>query len=398
MTDLAVAQARFAERFGRRPTVVVRAPGRVNLIGEHTDHAEGWVLPFAIESAVWVAAAPSHQSITAYSQAMDQTIEWPIDRPFTSTHRHWARYVGGMIAELGHEGIPVTGASLWIGGDLPIGRGLASSAALCVAVGEALAGLHRPACPHPRLESDGAAIRLTAAMRVQRVERDHAGTPCGLMDPYVCLLGRADHALLLDCRAMTHELVPMTLPDARWMVIDTGVIHEHSTGAYARRVAECRAAAESIARACPGVRSLRDVTSAMLEEHVGVLDPILARRARHVVAENHRVHQTAAALRNGEAERLGDGLRGAHRSLRDLFEVSTPEIDQLVDYLSAIPGVHGARLIGGGFGGSLLALVDKRRATDLRTMLLRLPGRSRMSDGGVLEVRSADGAATWPMG
>ncbi|MCH7703189.1 MAG: galactokinase [Planctomycetes bacterium] len=395
MTDLDALGASFAARFGSQPTVVVRAPGRVNLIGEHTDTTGGLVLPFAIEPSIWVAAAPAGNTITAYSEAMDHTIEWPVDGSRTTTPHRWGQYVGGVIAELRAEGIPVSGTSLWIGGDLPIGRGLASSAALCVAMIQALLRLYRPS--DHRLETGATRLgtRLEMAHLVQRVERDHVGTPCGLMDPYVCLFGRRDHALLLDCRTDTHEYVPMTLPGFRWMLIDTGITHELASGAYAQRVAECNAATEAITKIAPGVRSLRDLTPQTLERYAPHLNTVLARRARHIVSENERVRRSVAALGSSDADRVGACLEEGHRSLCDQFEVSTPEIEQLQKIVSRVPGVVGVRLVGGGFGGSLLALVRRQNVSDLRAMLMKLPSRAHPHEGGLLEVGPAAGAVWW---
>lgn len=396
MTDLDSVRTGFAKRFGSQPTVAARAPGRVNLIGEHTDYTGGLVLPFAIEPCVWVAmAATAGNTMTAHSEAMDHTIEWPIDGSRTTRPDRWGKYVGGVVAELRAAGIPVSGTSVWIGGDLPLGQGLGSSAALCVAITQALLRLYRPA--DDRLETGPTPLPtdLAVARLVQRVERDHVGTPCGLMDPYVCLFGKRGHALLLDCRTHTHEYVPMILPGFRWMLIDTGIAHQLASGAYAQRVAECNAAAEAIAEVAPGARSLRDLTPQALEEYVPHLEPVLARRARHIVTENERVGQSVAALRDSDANRLGACLQEGHRSLCDQFEVSTPQIEELLRVVSRVSGVVGVRLVGGGFGGSLLALVGQQNAADLRTTLAKLPGRAHLHDGGLLEVSPADGAASW---
>ena len=388
MTDVDHIGTRFAGRFGSQPTVMARAPGRVNLIGEHTDYTGGLVLPFAIEPSVWVAAATTpDRTITAYSEAMDHTIEWPIDESRATIPDGWAKYVGGVVTELRAEGIPVSGTSLWIGGDLPLGHGLASSAALCVALAQALLRLYRPS--DHRLET-----HLEVARLVQRVERDHVGTPCGIMDPYICLLGRRDHALLLDCRSDTHVYVPMILPGLRWVLIDTGLAHHLASGAYAQRVAECEAATEAIAKITPDVRTLRDLTPQALEECVAQLDTVQAQRVRHIVTENERVRRSVAALRDSDADRLGACLNEGHRSLCDHFEVSAPEIEELRDIVLCVSGVVGARLVGGGFGGSLLALVREHNVADLRTTLAKLPSRTNLHDGGVLQVSPADGAAS----
>lgn len=400
MTDLDSVGTCFTGRFGSQPTVVARAPGRVNLIGEHTDYTGGLVLPFAIEPCVWVAAAgTAGNTMTAYSEAMDHPIEFSIDGSPTTKPDRWGKYVDGVVAELRAAGIRVSGTSLWIGGDLPIGRGLASSAALCVAITQALLRLYRPSDDRDQLETGPAplATHLAVARLVQRVERDHVGTPCGIMDPYVCLFGKQDHALLLDCRTDTHEYVPLTLPGFRWMLIETGIVHQLASGAYAQRVTECNAAAEAIAKVAPGVRSLRDLTPQTLEEYVPHLDTVLARRVRHVVTENDRVRQSVAALRDSDADRLGACLLQGHRSLCDQFEVSTPQIEELVHVVSRVSGVVGARLVGGGFGGSLLALVRQQNAADLRTTLDKLPSRTHLHEGGLLEVYPADGAASWAL-
>ena len=333
----------FGDCFGGRPEQVWLAPGRANLIGEHTDYNQGWVLPFALGLGVTVAAGRRGDGLLAIRshQAPGAPADLPLAALVPGAVTGWAAYPAGVAWALREAGHPLAGgASLAIDSDLPQGAGLSSSAALECAAALALDGLHGLDLPRPQL-----------ATLAQRAENDFVGVPSGIMDQSASLLSRAGHALLLDCRTGVTADVPLDPAAAglALLIVDTGARHALGDGRYAQRRSECEQAAARL-----GVGSLRDVTS---PAEVGRLDdPVLRRRARHVVTENGRVKQAVALLTGGDLAGVGALLYASHASLRDDFEVSWPEADVAVDAAMAA-GAPGARMMGGGFGGSALALV-----------------------------------------
>ncbi len=338
----------FAERYGRPPDGVWYAPGRVNLIGEHTDYNEGFVLPFAIGAGVCVAAAARDDGLLALAsrQRGGDVLTVPVAALVPGLPGGWAAYPAGMAWALRSAGHRIGGASLAIDADLPAGAGLSSSAALECAAGLALTGLYRLDVPRPELAALG-----------RRAENDFAGVPTGPMDQLAVLLGLAGHALLLDCRAGTGTTVPFDPAAAglALLVIDTRVRHELVDGGYAARRLACEDAARAL-----GVRSLRDIT--VPGPLAGLADPVLRRRARHVVTENQRVLDTAGLLRTGRPSEIGPLLTASHVSLRAEFEVSWPEADAAVA-AALRAGALGARMTGGGFGGSVIALAPAGAAS-----------------------------------
>ena len=344
----------FTAVFGRAPDGVWRAPGRVNLIGEHTDYNDGLVLPFALPLGVSVAAARrddgvievrSRQAATPVTAPVDGgpvVVEgWPADRA-------WAAYPVGVARVLREHG--TGGASLLIDSDLPQGAGLSSSAALECATALALCDLHG-------VEID----RPTLARLAQRAENEQVGVPCGLMDQAASLLCTQGRALMLDCRTGLSSQVPFAPAESglTLLVVDTRAAHALAGGEYARRRAECERAASLL-----GVDALRDVT-----DLAGALqklpDPVLRRRVQHVVTENHRVEATVGLLRAGAVAELGAMLNASHLSLRDQYEVSWPEADRAVN-AALRAGARGGRMIGGGFGGSVIVLTAADRADRVR--------------------------------
>ncbi|MGH8935952.1 MAG: galactokinase [Acidimicrobiia bacterium] len=339
----------FALRFGDEPEVVVRSPGRVNLIGEHTDYNEGWVLPVAVDLGTWLAARPRSDGLLSVA-SLRLEVE---DRAHLADLRptegpRWTRYVRGMAALLLEAGEPLVGADVLIDGDLPLEAGLSSSASLEMGVAVLLLALAgRPV------------DRRGLARLGRRVENEVVGVQSGIMDQLAVACGEEGRALLIDCRTLRVEPVPFP-PGMALLVIDSGIPRSLDASPYNQRRAECRAALRGLQEAEPRLRALRDATPELLEAHP--LAPLLGRRARHVVGENRRVHQAATALRSGDTAHLGRLMVEAHRSLRDDFEASTPEIDSLVEMAVSKPGVPGARLTGAGFGGSVVALVEEQRA------------------------------------
>ena len=348
-TPRAGAETLLRARYGLSPAVVVRAPGRVNLIGEHTDYSEGFVLPAATDAALWAAAAPLPEPvIRAVSTAEAEETVVSAAAPHAGPMPPWGRYLQGMAVVVAEAGVPLGGLALALDGDLPVGAGLSSSAALEIA-----AGLAFLACAGRALD------RRTLARLAQRAEVEHVGVRCGIMDQLAVTLARAGHLLLIDCRSLAVEPVPLPA-QAVLVVCDTAVPRRLGESGYNTRREEVEAATRALAAGRPGVRSLRDLGLRDLPL-VHALPAPLDRRARHVVTENARVLEAVQALRRGDLAAVGTLLRASHRSLRDDFEVSTPELEAMVAAAQESPGCLGARLVGAGFGGAALALVVRGR-------------------------------------
>jgi galactokinase len=337
----------FRERFQRQPELF-SAPGRVNLIGEHTDYNEGLVLPMAIAERTRVAAAArSDRVVRAYSQTLRKDRSFSLDDPWTRRGK-WLDYVEGVARTLIARGVPVTGADLYIGSDIPPGAGLSSSAALELAVGLAFTALAKTSLPPRELAAVG-----------QAAEHEYVGVHTGIMDQLIGALGRKGHALLIDCRSFETSEIAIPASDAVFLVCDTRVRHALAGSEYNRRRAECQEAVELLARAGWPIKSLRDVRVERLDEALKLLPAPLSRRVRHVVRENARTSAAVDALSRSHLVGLGRLLTGSHVSLRDDFEVSCPELDHVVSFALQQKGVLGARLTGGGFGGSVLLLVQR---------------------------------------
>ena len=335
------AAGRFLAWHGAEPEGVWYAPGRVNLIGEHTDYNCGWVLPFALDRGVVVAAARRGGDVLDIRslQSQGQAVV-PLSGLPPGGVTGWAAYPAGVAWAMREAGLPVRGASLVIDSDLPQGAGLSSSAAIECAVAIALADLYGADVPRTEL-----------ARLARRAENEMVGVPSGIMDQSASLLGEAGHALLLDCRSGETAAVPFDPAAAglALLVVDTGARHALTDGRYALRRAECEQAARAL-----GVPSLRDVTDPARTAAIG--DPVLARRARHVISDDCRVCAAADLLGAHDLAGLGPLLHASHASLRDDFEISWPQADVAAEAAERA-GALGARMVGGGFGGSVIALV-----------------------------------------
>ncbi|HEX5758454.1 MAG TPA: galactokinase [Thermoanaerobaculia bacterium] len=346
MIDPERVRRAFRDRHGREPRLF-RAPGRVNLIGEHTDYNDGFVLPMAVERDTVVAAAPraGHTlRVTSLNRGEEETVDLAAPpRPRRGT---WLDYVEGTARVLEEEVGALGGADLVLLGDVPEGGGLSSSASLETAVGLALAALSGRTLDPRRL-----------ALAAQAAEHRFVGIRCGIMDQLTAVLGRAGHALLIDCRSLDVTPIPLQPGRAAVLVCDSGVHHRLAASAYNERRAACEETVARLAAAHPEWRALRDVPPAELERHAGLLPPPLLARARHVVSEMERTLQGAEALAAGELAAFGRLMLASHRSLRDDYEVSVPELDLLVEAAAAVEGVYGSRLTGGGFGGCTVTLV-----------------------------------------
>jgi galactokinase len=332
-------QGHFIDVFGRPPALLARAPGRVNLIGEHTDYNEGFVLPMAIERETHIAAAPRDDGrVRLIALDLDRQTTFDLARVAPSTEDRWSNYVRGVAAGLLEAGYPVRGMDALMQGDVPIGAGLSSSAAVEMAAVQAFRAVAGFDVPPDR-----------AARIGQHAEHSYVGMMCGLMDQLASALGRPGQALLIDCRDLSFQLVPVP-SGAAILIADTSVRRQLAASAYNERRAQCETAARAL-----GVPALRDATLDMLNG--AHLDPIIDKRARHVISEDERVLQTADSLRAGDLRRVGELMDASHASLRDLYEVSSPELDTMVELLRHQPGCFGARLTGAGFGGCAVALI-----------------------------------------
>ena len=346
MKDFLQLLNEFRARFGA-DAKIYRAPGRVNLIGEHTDYNDGFVLPAAIEFYCWVAAAPrADRKLVLHSENFNETIEANLDAISAARKNHWSGYPMGVAWALEAAGKHLKGANLLISGDVPLGAGLSSSAAIEVAVGFAL------------LDQSGLSINLTElAQLCQKAENEFVGAHVGIMDQFISCYGRTSHALLLDCRSLEHRLVKLP-PGIQLVICNSMVKHEIGSSQYNARRAACEEGVSTLRTVLPEIRALRDVTLAQLERHRALLSPKVYSRCHHVVTENDRVQSAVRALESANLRALGQLMPDSHRSLRDDYEVSCTELDLLVEIAAAQLGVIGARMTGGGFGGCTINLVE----------------------------------------
>ncbi|HET9594785.1 MAG TPA: galactokinase [Anaeromyxobacteraceae bacterium] len=337
--------------------VVARAPGRVNLVGEHTDYNDGFVLPMAIGLGIEVAARlRPDREVRLHAADLGQTDAFSLDAPLAPSREHgWASYPRGVLWALQGAGVELAGMELAFGGDLPQGAGLSSSAALETATALAAQALLGFEMERPRL-----------ALLCQRAENEFVGMKCGIMDQFVCGMGRAGHALFLDCRSLAFEHVPLALGEHVVAICHSGVKHALVASEYNRRRAECGAGVEALRARFPEVRALRDATPEQLAACAGAMSPEVARRCRHVVTEDGRVLASVEALRRGDLPRFGALMNASHDSLRDDYEVSCREVDLLVDLARAVAGVLGARITGGGFGGCTVNLLSRAAVDPFR--------------------------------
>ena len=324
---------------------IYRAPGRVNLIGEHTDYNDGFVMPAAIDLYTQVTIEPrDDRRLLIHSNSFADDVEIDLDsNPIARAQ--WSDYVRGVALMIERAGYRLKGAKLEIRSDVPIGAGLSSSAALEVAAGYAL------------LEcSDQKVDRPELAKLCQQAENEFVGMRCGIMDQFIACLGRAGHALMLDCRSLEYRLLPMPA-DVQLVICNTMIRHELAASEYNKRRSECEAGVQHLSRFLPAVRALRDVTVDDLERCGAYLPKVIYKRCRHVITENCRVVEAAAALERGDLHAFGELMAESHNSLRDDYEVSCVELDTMVELAAQVEGVYGARMTGGGFGGGTINLV-----------------------------------------
>jgi galactokinase len=327
-----------------------RGPGRVNLIGEHTDYNLGFVLPMALDMACFIAAAPNEEGkLRATSENLGESVEHSIrDLAGLEPSHHWSDYVFGVAQQLVRAGFPVEPKNLLVHSTVPVGSGLSSSAALETSTALALLG--------------GRSMdKLELVKLCRRAENEFVGMPCGIMDQYISVFGREGSAVRIDCRSLANEAVQLPA-GAAIFAVNTMVKHELGASAYRERVRECCEAVEAIRSVEPGIESLRDVDVALFERAADCIPPVARRRAKHVVTEDARVEDFMEASRRGDLQRMGELFVASHRSLQHDYEVSCEELDFLVDTAIGIPGVYGSRMTGGGFGGCTVTLLAPEAA------------------------------------
>lgn len=343
--DASALRRDFQATYGKAPRVF-RSPGRINLIGEHTDYNDGFVMPAAIGAAVYAALAPRDDGrIRLRSTALPEAYEGHVSDLSRGT-TPWANYVLGVLAGLEERGFRTTGFDALFTSDLPVGAGLSSSAALSCATVFGLDALHGFDVP-----------RADMVDIARLAEHRYAGVKCGIMDPFASLFGREGHFIRLDCRSREHAYVPFHAERYSLLLLDTNVKHSLAASAYNHRREECAQGVEWVRAHRPGVSSLRDVTEEMLDAHVAPRDAVVDRRCRYVVRENRRLLALYDDLQRGDLSSAGGRMFQTHAGLRDLYEVSCPEADFLVEQARAEPAVLGARMMGGGFGGCTINLV-----------------------------------------
>jgi galactokinase len=373
----------FRKKFGTAARIFL-APGRVNLIGEHTDYNDGFVMPAAIGSYTWVAAARrGDQALKAYSAIYDEEISLSLDALAGPPRLHWSDFVRGVAATLQDAGHRLCGANLVIHGEVPLGAGLSSSASLEVAEALALTGV-----------SPTDVSRLELVKLCQRAEHEYVGTRCGIMDQFAASFCKKGSALLLDCRSLDYRLLPVS-PNLRLVVCNSMVHHQLASGEYNLRRADCELGVKLLQAHLPGVRALRDVDTADLERYQSVFPDRIFRRCRHVVTENQRVLKAVGALEESNAEEFGLLMYQSHASLREDYQVSCKELDLLVDLASRMPGVFGARMTGAGFGGCTVNLVRADTAADFQARIAREYTMKTGMVPAVYVCEPAEGAREW---
>jgi galactokinase len=380
MVDLKRLVAEFTQRYGSTPRVF-SAPGRVNLIGEHTDYNDGFVLPMAIDRRTYVAIAErADRCVRVGSLVLKDAAEFTIDGPDDLQDHKWAKYVAGVAWTLRRRGVALKGADVLIDSDVPIGGGLSSSAALEVAIGKALTTIATATIDPKEL-----------ALAAQQAEHEFVGAKVGIMDQLAATFGRKHHALLIDCRSLETKQIALANLNAAIVVCNTNVKHELASSAYNQRRAECEQGVELLRSFLPEIQALRDVNVAQFHKLENELPEPVRRRCRHVVTENERTLKAAEALSRGDRENLGELMRQSHESLRIDYEVSCRELDLLVEIASRQEGVFGARMTGGGFGGCTINIV---RNNELKSFAETVGEEYRAAtgiDANVYVVKADDG-------
>jgi galactokinase len=358
--DIPDLVAAFQQHYGAAPRIF-RAPGRVNLIGEHTDYNDGFVLPMAIDRETAVAIAPrSDRILRIGSLNLDDFRELDLNNIGPGRQGSWIDYVEGIASALTSRGLALSGADIALKSDVGIGSGLSSSAALEIALGAALVAV-----------SGGSIDKLSLALAGQTAEHLHVGIQCGIMDQFTSVHAQENHAILLDCRTLQAKQIPLNLHEKGIVLCDSKVRHTLASSEYNQRRRDCQSGVKLLGAVLPGIRALRDVTAVEIESYRSLLPETVFRRCRHVINENARTLKAAGALSAGDSAEMGRLMSASHQSLRDDYQVSCRELDILVESAEAQPGVFGARMTGGGFGGCTVNLVERSSFESFREKVSR---------------------------
>jgi galactokinase len=377
----------FHAHFGGPPEVATRAPGRVNIIGEHTDYNGGFVLPMAIgRETVILARRRPGLTLRAVAHNLEATAEVSLESFHRQPGAPWLDYVIGVAGELEKLGKPVTGADLLIAGDIPIGCGLSSSAALEMAALCLFEQLGNFTMEGPE-----------AALLGQRVENGFLGLSSGIMDQFIVRMGKAGHALFLDCRSLAYEHIPVAFPDARFVIANTNVTRGLTSSKYNERVAECSRAVEALQATGQQGAQLRDYTPDDLDALHGQIDEVVFRRARHVLTEDVRTQAACDALRVGDAQAVGQLMNESDESLRGDYEVTCAELDAMTRIARGLPGCHGSRMTGAGFGGCTVSLVATEATEAFSASLLEAYGAATGLQGEVIVSAPSAGAGLYAL-
>jgi len=337
----------FHERFGSEP-FLFSAPGRVNLIGEHTDYNEGFVLPASVDKAIHFAIKPNEKGLFRfYAIDLNESFETSTDA-IEPSKTHWANYLLGVIAQFVKNGKKVPGFDCAFGGNVPLGAGMSSSAAIEVGMAFAINHLFR---------FNFSKLELTKF--AQLAEHEYAGVNCGIMDQFASMHGKANHVIKLDCRSLEYQYFPLDTTNHLLVLVNTGVKHSLASSEYNKRRQECENGVSMLKKYQPNIHSLRDVSLELIQAHKSEFNPITYNRCTYVIEENIRLEKACNALQNGDFVEFGNLMYGSHYGLKDKYEVSCTELDQLVELAKSMEGVLGARMMGGGFGGCTINLVKK---------------------------------------
>lgn len=374
---------KFNELWANQSPQFFRAPGRVNLIGEHTDYNDGFVLPIALNYSATIAVSRRQDhKIEVYSVNYDELKTFDLNDAARKKTSEWVNYVEGVARVLREQGHKISGANLLIDSDVPVGAGLSSSAAIEIGVGLALLSINE-------YEVD----RLQLALTGQTAEHEYVGTKSGIMDQFVATFGCAGHALLIDCRALEAESIPLHLDETEIIVCNSGVRHALASSEYNTRRAECEEGVKMLRKYLPEISALRDVSLADFEKFKVHLPKVIERRCRHVITENIRTLEAAKAFENGNVKLAGKLMSESHTSLRDDYEVSCPELDLLVLLAEDFDGVYGAKMTGGGFGGCIINLVRREKKEDFVADISKEYEKRTGRRAEVFCVEPSDGAA-----
>ncbi len=378
--DTIALQKKHNELFGNSEPLIVRSPGRINLIGEHTDYNDGFVFPAAIDKAIWFTASKNDKGLFRfYSMNYSQSFEMKVD-DLSKSNIAWANYLLGVAEQFKKRGYQLGGVDVVFGGDIPIGAGLSSSAA--VETGFAMILNELFGYGEPNMEM----VKMA-----QKAEHEYAGVMCGIMDQFAIVFGKKQQAIKLDCRTLDFEYANLNLEGYQIILVDTKVKHSLASSAYNQRRQECEAGVKILKKYNPDIIALRDVPSDLLHEHKNEMEGAVYRRCKYVVEENKRVSEAFVALHQGNIRRLGELMMETHAGLRDDFEVSCNELDILFDFAQSFNGVIGSRMMGGGFGGCTINIVAQSEVEQFKLEITKHYEQTTGNKAAVYEVSVMDG-------